>query len=84
MPKIGDNTKDVKKDLEKFLKKVETLVEQRKGIQEDIREVKTDAKNGGIDMPAFNVMLKLRAMDIEKRREQEEMRDLYMAALDLC
>lgn len=81
----GHNSEAVAgKELKNYLTKIEKLVEERKSISEDISILKKEAKNLGIDMPTFNAMLKLRSMDIEKRREQEELRELYIDCLGLC
>lgn len=69
--------------LKSFLERVERLVEEKAALQEDIKDIKTEAKSAGFDMKAFNEMLRLRKMDAEKRREQEALRDMYMNALDL-
>lgn len=80
----GHNLTATKKELEPLLKKVEKLVEDRKAIQEDIRDVKAEVKAKGYDIKMFNEVLKLRAMDSVKRQEQEELRDMYLSALGLC
>lgn len=69
--------------LKGFLERVERLEEEKKSLQEDIRDVKKEAKAAGFDMTAFNEMLKLRALDAEKRAEREELREMYKNALDL-
>ena len=77
---IGGNSA---KALQGFLERVERLVEEKAALQSDIKDIKAEAKGAGFDMKTFNEMLKLRAMDAEKRQEQEALRDMYMNALDL-
>ncbi len=74
----------VKKELESYVKRIEKLIEDRKAVQEDIKEVKAEAKGNGYDMKALNEAIKLRALDSEKRQEQEALRELYLSALGLC
>jgi len=76
----GSNSSAV---LKGFLERVERLEEEKKSLQEGIRDVKKEAKAAGFDMTAFNEMLKLRALDAEKRAEREELREMYKNALDL-
>lgn len=80
----GHNQTIARKDLEGFLKRVEKILEEKKGLSDDIREIKSEVKAKGYDIKTFNECLKLRAMDSEKRQEQEDMRDMYISALGLC
>ena len=81
----GHNSEAVAgKELKALITRVEKLLEERKSISEDISEVKREAKNQGFDMPTFNAMIKLRAMDAEARREKEELREIYIDSLGLC
>lgn len=76
----GDN---INKSLEGFLSRIENLEEDKKDIAEDIKLVKQEAVAAGFDRKMLQEMLKLRAMDAEKRLEQETLRDNYIEALDL-
>lgn len=71
------------KALANYLERVEDLVEQRKGINADIAEVKSLAVADGYDRTAIADMLALRKMDPEKRVERERFRDLYASKLGL-
>lgn len=71
------------KALNAFLERVERLVEEKAALQSDIKDIKAEAKSQGFDMKTFNEMLRLRKMDPDKLREAEELRDMYMNALDL-
>lgn len=77
---IGDNAKE---RLKSFCERVERLEEEKRGLASDIKDIKTEAKSVGFDVKTLNEMLRLRRMDTNKRQEQEELRDTYMAALDL-
>lgn len=80
---LGHNS-IAKKDLLAFITRVEKLVEDRKAVSEDIREMFTKIKGSGFDTRTVKEMIKLRAMDTEKRNEQEELRDLYLMACGLA
>ena len=91
-PGIGHNSGDDEesrpevvstKSLNQAITKIEKLIDARKAVSDDIKEAKAEAKGKGFDMKTLNEMLKLRAMDSEKRKMAEELRDLYIAALDL-
>jgi len=74
---------NIKPVLTGYLERIERLIEEKNGLLEDIRDIKREAKGAGFDMKQLNNMIKLRAMDPDKRREEEELRDIYIAALDL-
>ena len=77
---IGDNAAA---RLKGFCERVERLEEEKRGLANDIKDIKTEAKSVGFDVKTMNEMLRLRRMDANKRQEQEALRDTYMAALDL-
>lgn len=76
----GDNSS---KALTTFIERIENLEEEKKAVAEDIKAVKQEAVAQGFDRKMIQEMLKLRAMDAEKRLEQEQLRDTYIDALDL-
>lgn len=67
-----------------FIERIERLEEEKKGIAEDIREVYGEAKSQGFDSKTMRSIIKLRAMDREKRQEMEALLDTYKAALGLA
>lgn len=82
-PSTGHNSAAVKKDLDNIVTRVETLRAERKGINDDIAEIMAEAKAKGFNGPLIGEMLKLKAMDKEKRTLREDERDLYINALGL-
>ena len=83
---IGHNSgvdKATAAQLNQYLQRIENLVEEKKGIQEDIKEVFAEAKSQGFDPATMRQVLKIRAMDKAKREEQEALLETYLAALDL-
>lgn len=69
--------------LKSYLDRIERLTEEKKGIGEDISDIFAEAKAAGFDTKTMRAILKLRQMDGEKRREQEELLELYKAAVGL-
>lgn len=80
---IGHNANATDDRLRLLIERVERLEEEKKGISDDIRDVKAEAKAVGYDLHAFNAVIKLRRLDPDDRREREEILDLYKAALGI-
>jgi len=82
-----DDTADVGgvagKRLKSFLDRIERLEEEKKGLADDIKDIYMEAKGVGFDVKTMRKILKLRKMDTEKRREEEELLELYKAAIGL-
>lgn len=69
--------------LRAFVERVERLREERKAIDDDIKEVFSEAKGSGFSVPAIKHILKVRAEDQNERAEFEAVVDMYMAALGM-
>lgn len=69
--------------LRSFLERRERLDEEKRGIQQDIKELNAEVKGTGFDLKIFNEMVKLRRMDKADRQEQEALRELYKEATGL-
>ena len=71
MTDIGDNSRAARDELMSFVERIERLTDERaikaKEIAEEIKQVKAEAKGRGYDKGALNEMIRLRAMDPEKR-----------------
>lgn len=77
-------TLNVSKDqLNAFVERIERLEEDKAGVSEDIRELYGEAKAMGFDTKVLRQVVKIRKMDQDDRREQEEILDLYMHALGM-
>jgi len=88
VPKVSDDEAiDVGgvagKRLKSFLDRVERLEEEKKGLADDIKDIYAEAKGVGFDVKTMRKILKLRKMETEKRREEEELLELYKAAIGL-
>lgn len=69
--------------LKSIIQRIERLNEDKAAITEDISEVYAESKGAGFDVKAIREIIKLRKIEIEKRREQSEIMDLYAAAIGM-
>ncbi len=69
--------------LRSFIKRIEKLEEDKGAVAEDLKEVYGEAKSSGFDTKIIRKIVSLRRMELEKRREQDELIDLYMSALGM-
>ncbi len=69
--------------LRAFIERVEKLEEEKRAIADDIKEVYAEAKGTGFDPKVMRKIVSLRRMDIEKRKEEETILDLYLNALGM-
>ena len=69
--------------LRAFIERVERLEEEKAALAEDIKEIYAEAKGVGFDAKTMRKIVSLRKMDHEKRRESEELLDLYKTAIGM-
>lgn len=69
--------------LKRFFERIERVREEKKALAEDEKEIFAEAKSVGFDAPTMRKVLKLREMDAEKRREADELLDLYKSAIGM-
>ncbi|HOO81685.1 MAG TPA: DUF2312 domain-containing protein [Alphaproteobacteria bacterium] len=69
--------------LRSFIERIERLEEEKAALAEDIKEVYAEAKGVGFDAKTMRKIVSLRKMDYEKRRESEELLDLYKTAIGM-
>jgi uncharacterized protein (UPF0335 family) len=77
----GDNTGVAADRLRSIIERIERMNEEIKGLQEDRREIFTEAKSAGYDAKALRAIIRRRAQDAQDRKEHEETVDLYLQAL---
>ncbi len=70
--------------LKSFIERVERLEEEKKALMEDIRDVYGEAKATGFEPKIMRKIVSLRKTNLEKRREEQELLELYMAALGMA
>ncbi|MGC1880063.1 MAG: GapR family DNA-binding domain-containing protein, partial [Pseudolabrys sp.] len=51
---------------------------------DDIRDVYAEAKGTGFDTKALRTIVRLRKLDMDERREQQEVLDTYLHALGMA
>ncbi len=69
--------------LRAFIERIERLMEEKKTIGDDIKEVFAEAKGTGFDTKAMRKIIALRKKDQAERQEEETILDLYKAALGM-
>ncbi|QIG65867.1 DNA-binding protein [Ochrobactrum phage vB_OspM_OC] len=80
----NDATSVAQAELKQFVERIERLNEEKKATLEDIKEVYAESKARGFDNKAIRKIISLRAIDPEKRDEEEAMLNLYMDALGMA
>lgn len=69
--------------LRAFIERIERMEEEKKAIAADIKEIYAEAKGNGFSVPILRQIVKIRAMDENKRMENEAILELYMSALGM-
>ncbi|MDR2934034.1 MAG: DUF2312 domain-containing protein [Rickettsiales bacterium] len=69
--------------LTSYLARIERLDEEIGNIRNDIKDILTEAKMAGFDIAIIRQILKLKKMDEDDRREQDELLDTYRSALNI-
>ena len=69
--------------LRSFLERVERLEAEKAELVEDIKEVYGEAKANGYDPKIMRKIVRLRKMDVEKRREEEALIEVYRNAVGM-
>jgi len=66
-----------------FIERIERLVEEQKGIADDIRDVYLEAKSQGYDPKIMRKIVRLRKIPDHDRKEMEAPLDVYASALGM-
>jgi uncharacterized protein (UPF0335 family) len=69
--------------LRQFIERIERLEEEKKNIQEDLKQVYAEAKSNGFDGKTMRQVIKLRKLDASELEEQEYLLDTYRRALGM-
>lgn len=67
--------------LKSLADRIETLMDERDGIQSDIRDIYTEAKSAGYVPKVLRKAITRKRMDPDKRSEEDTILDLYEGAL---
>lgn len=66
-----------------YVERIERLEEEKAGLSGDIKEVYTELAGDGFDKKIVRTIVRLRKMDLSEFQEQEDLVDIYMAALGM-
>jgi uncharacterized protein (UPF0335 family) len=69
--------------LKQFVDRIERLEEEKKALQEDIKEVYAEAKGRGFDIKILRKIIALRKKDQAELDEEEALLDVYKRALGM-
>lgn len=69
--------------LKSFIERIEKLIEERKAIGGDIRDVFSEAKGIGYDVRTMRKLIQVKAMDAADRAEAECLLDTYAHAIGM-
>jgi uncharacterized protein (UPF0335 family) len=70
--------------LRQLIDKIERLEDERREVGDQVKEVMAEAKGEGFDIKVLRQILKLRRMKPHDRTEQEELLELYKAAIGMA
>lgn len=70
--------------LKSFVERLETLDSQKAGVAEEMKGVCAEAKSEGFDVKTIKHLIKLRRMKPHDRTEEEELLEIYKAALGMA
>lgn len=80
---MEDTTKVIADELKNYIERIEKLEQEKKDIQDHIRDVYAKAADEGWDVKVMKQVIKLRKMDDDDREEQEILLDTYKRALGM-
>lgn len=66
-----------------LIERIERLEEEKKGINDDIKDVYLEAKSTGFDVKTVRSIVRLRKLEKHAREEAEQLLETYKAALGL-
>lgn len=70
-------------ELNLLFERIETMEAQKKELGEGVKDVLLEAKSRGYDVKIMRQVLRLRAMDPDKRQEERYLVDTYASAIGL-
>lgn len=85
-PAIGHNSdisKEARDRLKTIVDRIEHLEAEKKGLSEDVSDIKKEAKGAGFDVAALNAILRMRKKDANEIIEQTMLVETYCRALGM-
>jgi uncharacterized protein (UPF0335 family) len=84
MTEIGHNSELAADErLRLLIERIERLEEEKKGIQDDVKDVYLEGRSAGYDPKAMREIVKIRKLDHDERKEMEAILDVYKTALGI-
>lgn len=83
MTEIGDNSGVSGQRIKAFIERVEKLEDDRSLLAQEIKDVYGEAKATGFDPKILKKIVSLRKQSADKRREEQELLELYCSAAQL-
>jgi uncharacterized protein (UPF0335 family) len=77
------NKEETKLKLEQFVSNIEKLIEDKRKLQEEITDIKSEAKKQGFNVSIINEVIKLRKLPVEQRNEKLVLLDTYLENLGI-
>lgn len=69
--------------LQSYIDRIESIEEEKKALQNDIKEIFEEAKSANFDVKAIRQILKIRKQNESERQENEFILDCYKKALGI-
>ena len=70
-------------ELRSFVERLENLEEEKRAVQEQLKEVFAEAKGEGFDVTVIRQILRLRRQKPHERAELDELLEVYKTALGM-
>ena len=81
---VGNNVGGIAADqLRSVIERIERLEEEKKALQEDIKEVYAEAKGNGFEPRIIRQLIRLRKKEKSERQEEENLLEIYMYAIGM-
>lgn len=69
--------------LRSVIERIERLEEEKKNLQNDIKDIYSEAKGAGFDIKVIRQIVRMRKLEEHKRKEAEEILELYKRAIGM-
>lgn len=79
---MTDNGIDVER-LRSYIERIEHIEEERKALQNDIKEIFEEVKAANFDVKAVKTLLKIRAKDPDEQAQEDFIVQAYRKALGI-
>ena len=79
----GEGDATTARRLKSIIERVERLEEEKSGLAEDIKEIYGEAKATGFDVKTIRAIVRLRKVELDKRREAEMLLETYKSAIGM-